>query len=205
MNNLFDKSDVFTVVTAEQAKVGDRGYFGNSFLDLQDAIKNNYLANIATIFPGRCDCFMNNTENTIYGLFLPLDKVNKKIQTYRPFYSLDELFDFFYPPKDDVYNQIEKAEILLGKKIILKRKGIDQIKVMTIADVDFRIGSSDSSNVYLNGFTLDYLFNVYEIEKESEWVPFGIKVEEQDSKNSKDKDNSLSDFMNKRIKEISEE
>ena len=39
------------------------------------------------------------------------------------------------------------------------------------------------------------------------WQPFGIKVEEQDSERGKDKDvdTSLSDYMDKRIKEISEE
>lgn len=174
MTDLFDKSDVLTVVTAEQAKVGDMGYFGNSWLDLQEAIKNNYLASIATIFTGRCDCFMNNAENTIYGLFLPLDKVKNKEPSYRPFNSLDELFDFFYPPKDDVYNQIKKAEILLGKKIVLREIKNGLINVMVIQNIKF---NSDNSNVYLNNLSLDYIFNIYNIEKDSQWVTFGILEE----------------------------
>ena len=50
---------------------------------------------------------------------------------------------------------------------------------------------------------IKYLFCKYEILKKGEWQPFGIKVEEQDSE--RNKDNYLSDYMDKRIKEISEE
>lgn len=58
-----------------------------------------------------------------------------------------------------------------------------------------------------NGDLLKYLFCKYKILKKGEWQPFGIKVEEQDSERNKDKDvdNYLSDYMDKRIKEISEE
>lgn len=54
---------------------------------------------------------------------------------------------------------------------------------------------------------IKYLFSKYEILRNGEWQPFGIKVEGQDSERSKDKDvdTSLSDYMDKRIKEISEE
>ena len=54
---------------------------------------------------------------------------------------------------------------------------------------------------------IKYLFCKYEILRKGEWQPFGIKVEEQDSERNKDKDvdTSLSDYMDKRIKEISEE
>lgn len=50
---------------------------------------------------------------------------------------------------------------------------------------------------------IKYLFCKYEILKKGEWQPFGIKVEEQNSE--RNKDNYLSDYMDKRIKEISEE
>ena len=50
---------------------------------------------------------------------------------------------------------------------------------------------------------IKYLFCKYEILRNGEWQPFGIKVEEQDSE--RNKDNYLSDYMDKRIKEISEE
>ena len=46
---------------------------------------------------------------------------------------------------------------------------------MVIQSVEFSEDSDDNSNVYLNCFSLNELFNTYEIQIKGEWVPFGIK------------------------------
>ena len=50
-----------------------------------------------------------------------------------------------------------------------------RIRVMVIQSVEYSSDSSDNSNVYLNCFSLNELFNTYEIQINDEWVPFGVK------------------------------
>lgn len=175
MTNLFDKTDVFTIVTAEQVKVGDKGYFGNSWLDLQNAIKNNYLASISTIFTGRCDCFMNNAESTIYGLFLPEDKVKNKVKepVYRPIKTIDELFNFLIPDFEAVsYDTYEKAVLTLLRIYELKSKQTGNICYRRFSQLYL-----SDNYIRLDEYNLEHLFNNFEIKKDDEFVPFGIKEE----------------------------
>lgn len=172
MTNLFDKTDVFTVVAAEQVKVGDRGYFGNSWLDLQEAIKNNYLASISTIFPGRCDCFMNNIEKTVYGLFLPEDKVKDKEPVYRPIKNIDELFSFLVPGLDTDCDISEKVKLILSRIYELRGKHTGYLYYRTFT----RICLTDN-DIRLDEGSLKYIFENYEIKRDGEFVPFGIKGE----------------------------
>ena len=105
--------------------------------------------------------------------FLPVAKAIKKFNMYRPFNSIDELFNLFYSfSSDSVYSQAEKAEVLLGKKIVLKNRYDNSIKAIVIHDIDF---NGTGSDVIVNSLSLIYLFNNYEIKKDGEFVPFGIK------------------------------
>ena len=36
---LFNKEDILTIITADKAKIGDKGYFGNCIYELEEAIK----------------------------------------------------------------------------------------------------------------------------------------------------------------------
>ncbi len=92
---------------------------------------------------------------------------------YRPFNSIDELFNLFYSfSSDSVYSQAEKAEVLLGKKIVLKNRYDNSIKAIVIHGIDFNETGSD---MFLNRMSLTYLFNNFEIKKDDEFVPFGVK------------------------------
>lgn len=170
MNNLFDKKDILTIATADKAEIGTKGYFGDSVLDLVKKIDRNDERELISVNIDETYCF-ENSSGLDYLFFLPADKVKK---SYRALESLEELFDFIYQD-DDVYNQTEKAQILVGKKIVLKDKINKRIRVMVIQSVEFSSDSNDNSNVYLNCFSLNELFNTYVIQIKNEWVPFGIE------------------------------
>lgn len=184
MTDLFNKSDVLTVLTKEQAKVGDKGYFSDNLENLDANVKRGEVHSLVKIydddralFPFGSDHLGSDRGNR-FALFLPADKV-KKEPTYRPFNCLDELFNFFFPEyiKDNFCDQTEKALFFLGKTLVLKNRYHDYIKVMTIKEVDFFnncSGDGGSSNIELNCFTLLYLFNNYEIKKDGKFVPFGV-------------------------------
>lgn len=172
MNALFNKKDVLTGITADQAVKGDKGYFGGSLRTIAYNVEQDNVHRLFDINEDETSCFTDE-EGLDYLFFLPADKVKKP---YRALESIDELFDFFHSSNSDgVYKQTEKAEILVGRKIVLKDKILKRIRVMVIQSVEFSEDSDDNSNVYLNCFSLNELFNTYEIQIKGEWVPFGIK------------------------------
>ena len=172
MTELFDVKDLLTVATADQAEVGTKGYFGDNLKNLFESVKLSKVETLTDVIPDVTYCFESDND-LHYVFFLPADRVEKP---YRALESIDELFDFFYSSDSDgVYKQTKKAEILVGRKIVLKDKILKRIRVMVIQSVEFSEDSDDNSNVYLNCFSLNELFNTYEIQIKGEWVPFGIK------------------------------
>ena len=172
MTELFDVKDLLTVATADQAEINTKGYFGDNLSTLIEKVKLGRVEILADVIPDVTYCFQSNNA-LHHAFFLPADRVEKP---YRALESIDELFDFFYSSgSDGVYKQTEKAKILVGRKIVLKDKILKRIRVMVIQSVEFSEDSDDNSNVYLNCFSLNELFNTYEIRIKGEWVPFGIK------------------------------
>ena len=181
-NKLFNKEDILTTLTADNAKIGDKGYFGDTLKDIEDSVECGKVCSLVWIDNKNHSvyAFKDDFFEDLFALFLPINKVKNKEPTYRPFNCLDELFNFFFPEyiKDNFCDQTEKALFFLGKTIILKNRYHDDIKVMTIKEVDFFnncSGDGGSDNIELNCFTLLYLFNNFEIKKDGKFVPFGIK------------------------------
>lgn len=182
MTELFDVKDLLTVATADQAEVGTKGYFGDNLSNLIERVKLGKVETLIDVIPDVTYCFQSNND-LHYVFFLPEDKVEK---LYRALESFEELFNFLMPNcntnflygedgKKVNFDQYEKAKVLIGTKIALKDKITKRIRVMVIQSVEFSSDSSDNSNVYLNCFSLNELFNTYEIQINNEWVPFGIK------------------------------
>lgn len=174
MDKLFDSKDILTVATADQAVVGTNGYFGDNLSNLIADVRQGKVETLTDVTPDVTYCFESNNDLN-YMFFLPVDKAIKKFNMYRPFNSIDELFNLFYSSSSDsVYSQAEKAEVLLGKKIVLKNRYDGSIKAIVIYDIDF---NGTGSDVIVNSLSLIYLFNNFEIKKDDEFVPFGIKDE----------------------------
>lgn len=182
MTDLFNKKDILTIATADQAEVGTKGYFGDNLNTLIEKVKLGRVEILTDVIPDVTYCFQTNNA-LHHAFFLPIDKVEKP---YRALESFEELFDFLMPNCDrnhlyDVdgkkvnFDQCEKAKVLIGTKIVLKDKILKRIRVMVIQSVEFSEDSDDNSNVYLNCFSLNELFNTYEIRIKDEWVPFGIE------------------------------
>lgn len=212
MSDLFNKEDILTVLTTDKAKIGDYGYFGDSLQEIEDSVGRGVTYPLVHIYNDNLSTypFKSNFYEGCFALFLPANKVKKKEPTYRALRTIDELFRFLTPDfeirNNEKSNRYKKVETLLRRKITIRRKEDNFIKVMIITDIYF-YDNDDNNDIYLNGDLLNYLFCKYEILRNGEWQPFGIKVEEQDSERSKNKeaDTSLSDYMDKRIQEISEE
>ena len=209
MTELFDVKDLLTVATADQAVVGTKGFFGDNLVNLIADVRQGKVETLTDVTPDVTYCFESNND-LHYIFFLPADRVKNKVKVYRPIKTIDELFRFLTPDfeirNNEKSNRYKKVETLLRRKITIRRKEDNFIKVMVITDIYF-YDNDDNNDIYLNGDLLKYLFCKYEILRNGEWQPFGIKVEEQDSERGKDKDvdTSLSDYMDKRIVEIAKD
>jgi hypothetical protein len=172
MTDLFDTKDLLTIATVDQAELNTKGYFGDNLSTLIERVRQGKVETLTDTIPDVTYCFKSNND-LHYVFFLPAGKVKIKEPIYRPFNSIDELFNLFYSfSSDSVYSQAEKAEVLLGKKIVLKNRYDGSIKAIVIHDIDFNETGSD---VIVNSLSLIYLFNNFEIKKDDEFVPFGIK------------------------------
>lgn len=96
MTDLFDTKDLLTVATVEQAEVGTKGYFGDNLSNLIERVRQGKVETLTDVIPDVTYCFESNND-LHYVFFLPSGKVKEKVKepVYRPFYNLDELFDFF--------------------------------------------------------------------------------------------------------------
>lgn len=179
MSDLFNKEDVLTGITADKAVVGMKGFVGDSLSALNDKIRRNDVSTLTDIVGNCAYCFeVEHKQN--YAFFLPGERV--MVPTYRPIATVDELFDFILPEfelvGDENGKQVEfdayrKAEILLGKKLVLKDLINDRIKIMIIQDINFK--SDTNNSIFLNSLSLEYLFHDFEIQKNGEFVPFAIE------------------------------
>lgn len=184
-----------TWVNKDDVKVGDEGYFANDICILEKNIERDFKHKIKHIDQFRGNCFVAEIDDNEpsccsaysgYTFFLPSERARKP--TYRPFANVGELFDFLMPTFNEdhfgvcdeegnhvEFDVYEKAEILLGKKLVLKDLVNDRIKIVIIQDIDFIRDSNNSRDIFLNSMSLEYLFNDFEIQHNGEFIPFGIE------------------------------
>ena len=187
MDKLFDKNDVITLLTREHVKIGDKGYFGDSLKDLDTNVKRGEVHVLAKIYDEDYTMypFKGDHHAHCFSLFLPADKV-KKAHTYRPIANLNELLVFLVPDLDisvvchsagnnNEISRYEKAKLLLGKQITISEKQSAFTTVLIIDRVDFYGDSDTGDAIHINGSTLNFLFENYEILIDGEWVPFGVR------------------------------
>lgn len=172
MEKLFDKNDVLTGLEAEQAALGTPGYFGDTLSNLVTAITKHEIKTLTGIDQNKAYCFGTN-DNHQYILFLPADKVKKKEPVYRPIKTIDELFNFLIPDFDaDTYDTYEKAELTLRRMYELKSKQTGNMCYRRFSQIYL-----SDNYIRLDEYNLEHLFKNYEIKKDGEFVPFGIKEE----------------------------
>jgi hypothetical protein len=166
---LFNKADVLTAITCNRAKIGDKGYFGNSFFAIEKAIKEHRISEISQINQDMVVCFMDSSDGFGYGLFLP---ENKNAKIFRALKNVDELFDFMLPDCAGAdYTTDEKVEKLLGQRYTIKDKIDGTLKQHIVSFLN----TSADGTLLLDFVDLGFLFENYEFKKGDIFVPFGIE------------------------------
>ena len=161
----FDIKDVKSWYNRHDVKVGDEGYFADSIEELKT--EDNRTRTIENIFDDEAFCFRSPTNK--YSFFLPLDAVKAdepKEKKYRPLKSIDEMDCLF------------DCSVMSAKNFITYRSKVTgEIYIELLFAV-----SRDKNDVLssINNIPVQDLFNNFEIRKNGEWLPFGIKVEEDE-------------------------
>lgn len=173
MDKLFDTKDLLTVATADQAVVGTKGFFGDNLVNLIADVRQGKVETLTDVTPDVTYCFESNND-LHYVFFLPSGKVKEKVKepVYRPIKTIDELYNFLVSSVvvDDYNNTLDKVGVIFSSVFELKGKNSGYIYFRKFS----RIYSSNNA-IVLDDCSLDYYFNNYEIKKDGEFVPFGIK------------------------------
>ena len=165
----FDKKDVFTIVTAEEAKdyIWKQGYFGDSFKDLEREIKENGSNKLAEIFLDQDTdiniVFRPQGYEMSYGLFLPADKVKEvEEKKWRAFETIEE----FVKTIGDIGTIITYRE---------KKEPSQEMRGMFTGYMWDRACRGWILGLGATLYRLENLFELAEYKYKNEWQPFGVE------------------------------
>jgi hypothetical protein len=132
MKSYFNRKNVYCIINAEMASryIGDLGYFGSSFSDLEDAIKKgniNILKSIATGDDTEAGSIFLNDHGT-YALFISAEKVNTEHTKtrYRPYTAQEILSETLFTtetyPAVQIRDKNNPEDVRVGKitEVLLK-------------------------------------------------------------------------------------
>lgn len=173
----FNENNLITWANRHDAKVGDKGYFGNSIQLLISNIQANKSYELINISNDYSNCFNCSISDDVraYGFFLPIDAV-KENKTYRACRTVRELYELVFNYKSKVENSFCINE-LIGTVIHLKQKGLDTTYYKCITGIV--VYDNGDIDVRIDGYTFELpeLFKNFKIEINGEWQPFGVKDE----------------------------
>ncbi len=173
----FDIKDVKSWANIRELKVGDKGYFFNSISSFRGLnIDRVQCGKIKYMDENRGRCFKSDVDDfNSYYFFLPLNavKVDKpKEKKYRPFKNLNEIQSVLCGGDVTKY-----AFFDVGTHLTVRRKDErNREQVILTTSIEYMDG-----HLYLiNDHGLDEWFNNFELLVNDAWMPFGVKVEEDD-------------------------
>lgn len=139
----FNNADVVMFHTRDTVTHGDKGYFGNSFDEIKNAVDKGLVQMVDEIKSDSALCFTTYEEDSPgYAMFIKQEYVHDALKT-EPFTSLKHLYELFVPTHDsDVHRQeCDYARALIGNIVSVRRKGTDVEYVFAIERFLLRTGS----------------------------------------------------------------
>ena len=161
MSKLFDKKDIFSWASCEEAKkyIGEEGYFCDEFKEDLSAWHKGMLQDVDQSMP--VDCIFEDEENEVFGLFLPADKVKQQEpeKKWRPFKDCAEF--------------VRTVGCGLGDRLTIRRKGLQIVRNVLVLELAQGLGTLGLGT---HIFCYRKLFDDYEWQdQEGNWQPFGVE------------------------------
>lgn len=171
----YDKSKVYTVMTADEVKVGSKGYYADCLKDMEERVNSDdkkHYGTVAIINPSS-ETYRFNMEkdSASYALFYLVEE--PKEERFRSYKDTEEMVDHFYRH----FNLIPQEYSL--PRIWVKGKPEDRYKDK-ILEV---IGFYKNSNTVVVGLSCEVIneFTLYELFTHFTYLdgsPCGVKGEE---------------------------
>lgn len=139
----FNDADIVMYHTRNTVIHGDKGYFGNSFDEIKNAVDNDLVGMVDEVKNDSALCFTTYDEGAPgYAMFIKQEYVHSAVTT-EPFTSLKHLYDLVDPTHDKCLDRPEcdYAMALIGNIVSLRRKGTDVEYVFAIDRFLLRTGS----------------------------------------------------------------
>ena len=156
--------DCFDVDIAKQF-IGKKGYFSH-YIDNYADLKNTApgtLGSAGDTFNGSFGCIEEPNDNYYYEFFMPEEWVKEPEKKYRLF-SLAEWIEQ-HEIGEIIHYRSKSEGIVLHHMYVGYAHGIDKdIQEIGVGTLTLGVAS----------YSLDYLFEDYEIEVNGEWQPFGV-------------------------------
>ena len=150
--------------------IGQKGYFANCLCAFQDLKSIDYHLTYATLKEVNSQstmAFADDFNGDEFSYFLPEEWVKEPEKKYRLF-SLAEWIEQ-HEIGEIIHYRSKSEKIVLHHMYVGYAHGIGKdIKKTGVGTLTLGVAS----------YSLDYLFEDYEIEVNGEWKPFGVEIEE---------------------------
>ena len=158
----FDRKDVYSWANCEEAKqyIGKLGFYSNNFPTLKTKVKNCEPKELIAVNDYGIGCFIFDSTDSGYGLFLPLDKVKEVEETkkWREFRTFEEFV---------------LAVGLIGCHVRYRLKADKDNEFLAIVN-GFNY-KAQSITINAVRYTFNELFDKFELFKNQKWQPFGVE------------------------------
>lgn len=164
----FDKSKVFTVVNADELKLGSIGYFANSLQSLKTQVEQeeDTATTLIRVAPGNNYPFIEESGNEYFLFYLVEEPEEKK---FRPYKNCDEMIEDFKRRYNSYGGWSGKDNPMYNPLIWVKKRAIERVEC---------ISSFNDEAVYIS--LADYWYSMEEIFKNFTYLddsPCGIEEE----------------------------
>lgn len=159
--------DIQTILRYDVNCIGCKGYFFDEFIQTKDLSKCRYgeLIDITTHDDRNDLCFKAEYEEVLVGFyrfFIPESLLKPIEKKYRPYNNIQELFD--------------DIGVYIGDTIHFrsKAKGTESHSLIT----SYTTLKDGTEKICLGGafyYTMQELFDLFELHSRGEWIPFGIE------------------------------
>lgn len=160
----FNNADIVMYHTRDTVIHGDKGYFGNSFDEIKNAVDKGLVQMVDEIKSDSALCFTTYDEDSRgYAMFIKQEYVHDALKT-EPFTSLKHLYEIVVPTHDKCLSRPEcdYAMALIGNIVSVRRKCTDVEQVFSIERFMLTSG-----NVYIGigncAYSLKELHDDFEI------------------------------------------
>lgn len=161
----FNDADIVMFHTRNTVIHGDKGYFGNSYDEIKNAVDNDLVRMVDEVKNDSALCFTTYDEDSRgYAMFIKQEYVHDALTT-EPFTSLKHLYELVVPTHmhdNERRQECDYAMALIGNIVSIRRKDTDVENVLSLERFMLRSG-----NVYIgignSLFSLKELHDNFEI------------------------------------------